>query len=74
MAFAIGGLTVFIRRWRRPGLANEAIVIVPIALFVAIAAASRGNLGLRHIRPIHPLVWLVALAGVDVSSSWPLAR
>lgn len=74
IAVATTGLAVFIRRWRRLRLGNEAIVIVPIALFMAISAAGRGNPGLRHIRPIDSLVLLVALAGVDVHQFHGLAH
>ena len=65
IALAVAGLAVFVRRWRRLGLANEAFVIVPVVLFMGIASASEINLGLRHILPIYPFVLLVALAGVN---------
>ena len=57
------GVYSCIARVRRLGLINEIFAVVPIAIFLAFAIASRINIGIRHILPIYPFVILIAAAG-----------
>ncbi len=58
-----GGLVVYGVRWRRLGPSNEAFVLVPVVIYVAVAIESGITLGVRHLLPIYPFVILIAVAG-----------
>jgi hypothetical protein len=60
--FAIGLLATL---FRRPVRRAELFLIVPAVVFFCVAVGARLNIGLRHILPIYPFlfVWLGGLAG-----------
>ncbi len=60
----VGGLVVYVKRWRQLGLENEMFVVLPIVLYLGSAMFARLNIGLRHILPIYPFVLLLAAAAV----------
>jgi Dolichyl-phosphate-mannose-protein mannosyltransferase len=60
----VGGLVVYVKRWRQLGLENEAFVLLPIVLYLGSAMLARLNIGLRHLLPIYPFVLLLAAAAV----------
>ena len=55
----IGGL-VLIARQRRWHSQDAVFILVPPALYMAIAMAANLNIGLRHILPVYPFVLLIA--------------
>jgi 4-amino-4-deoxy-L-arabinose transferase-like glycosyltransferase len=57
------GVVLCVRRGRLLAMDGEAFVVVPIAVFLAVAMTSSLNIGLRHILPIYPFVIVVAVWG-----------
>jgi Dolichyl-phosphate-mannose-protein mannosyltransferase len=65
-----GGLALAVVRWRRTGPDDVVFVLLPIAVYLAAAMASRLNIGNRHLLPIYPLaLLLVALAASELLAS-----
>ncbi|HUL73739.1 MAG TPA: glycosyltransferase family 39 protein [Vicinamibacterales bacterium] len=65
MALMAGGLGVAVARWRRFGIDTVVFVVVPIAVYLAFAMASKLNIGLRHILPIYPFALMLAAAAAS---------
>jgi tetratricopeptide (TPR) repeat protein len=57
---------------RRPSRATVLFVLLPIAVFLAAGIQGRVNIGLRHVLPIYPLLYL--LAGVGAAALWRAGR
>ncbi len=57
--FASGVL--WLSRRRKPGM-DALCVVLPIALYLAVAIFATRNVGVRHLLPIYPFVILVAVA------------
>jgi tetratricopeptide (TPR) repeat protein len=60
----IGAVTFAVGRARVGGV-NEAFVILPVSVYFVCAMISGINLGVRHILPIYPFLFLIAGAGVE---------
>lgn len=58
------GLVLYVRKRRELGPMSEAFVVVPVAVYLAMAMYSGINIGVRHILPVYPFVLLIAAAGV----------
>ena len=61
LLFGIGVFVSSRRQEPSPGL----FLLVPIAMFLALAITSNLNIGLRHILPIYPFVVMVAAVGAE---------
>jgi hypothetical protein len=55
---------IFCTASRKSFLQNEAFILLPLAIGVAVALSSKINVGLRHILPLYPLVLLCAAGAV----------
>jgi hypothetical protein len=64
------GLIGYLRRRNPLGPSSYWFVMVPAAVYLAVAMSSGINIGLRHILPIYPFVLLVAVAG---ATQWLLS-
>jgi tetratricopeptide (TPR) repeat protein len=73
--FFLTGIVLIIRR-RGTSLLDSAFIALPIIIFMCFAAASRINIGLRHILPVYPFVILIAAAGAREVLAWyrPIGR
>jgi len=71
--FASGVL--WLSRRRRPGI-DALCVVLPIAVYLAVAIFTTRNVGVRHLLPIYPLVIIVAVAPLaellQRGLKWPL--
>ena len=65
IALLLVGLGVCVVDRRRLGGWDEAFVIGPAAFYLGCAMASGINIGVRHILPIYPFVFLVASVAAD---------
>ena len=65
LLMAAGGLGIAFAQRLRLGLDNVIFVVVPIAVFMAAAMATRLNIGVRHLLPIYPFVILLAAAAAQ---------
>ena len=53
--------------WRWPKLRREwAPLLVPVAIFLGVAMRSDMNIGVRHILPIYPFLYLVGASALSV--------
>ena len=70
------GVIAYARRRNPLGPSSYWFVVVPAAIYFAVAMASGINLGVRHILPIYPFVLVVAVAGTTgwLSSGHRAAR
>jgi hypothetical protein len=59
--FAIG-IVVLLKQRRIPNGGTLAFILVPMAVYLAVAMMSGINIGLRHILPIYPFVLLIGAA------------
>ena len=67
------GAVAEVYRRRDLGAVNGLFVAVPAAIFAIFAMASQVNIGIRHILPVYPFVFLVAAVAADwwiASGSW----
>ncbi len=77
LAFGIGGLFWrrhsggLLVRWRRTSFVWLAITITPIA-YMLFCMSSNLNLGVRHILPIYPFVFILAAAALVRKPAWSL--
>lgn len=62
LALIAGGLVLVARRWRQLGPQDVLFVLLPIAVYLAAAMATRLNIGLRHLLPIYPLLLMLVAA------------
>ena len=63
--FAIG-FVLLVRGKRRPrSMPTGAFILLPIAVYVAVAMASGINIGVRHILPVYPFVLMAAAAAAE---------
>jgi Dolichyl-phosphate-mannose-protein mannosyltransferase len=62
-------IVLAIRRINRPQLAS---LMIPALLYFAVAALARINIGVRHLLPIYPFVFVVA--GSAAAALWSGAR
>jgi len=53
------------RRAREDGLLNELFIIVPAIGFGVLAALSHINIGIRHLLPFYPFVFVLAAGAAD---------
>jgi hypothetical protein len=53
------GLVLCVVRWRTL-CRDEVFLIVPLAVFLAVAMTSHINIGLRHVLPVYPFLLLIA--------------
>jgi 4-amino-4-deoxy-L-arabinose transferase-like glycosyltransferase/cytochrome c-type biogenesis protein CcmH/NrfG len=60
------GLVALLRQRSRFGNLNEAFVLVPIALYLAVAIANPYQVGVRHLLPLYPFLLLVTAAGTTM--------
>jgi 4-amino-4-deoxy-L-arabinose transferase-like glycosyltransferase len=61
----------FVWRRRDRGALDAAFVIAPTVIWMAVAATSGVNLGVRHILPIYPFIILIAAAGASALLARP---
>jgi tetratricopeptide (TPR) repeat protein len=73
--FFLTGIVLMVRR-RGTSLLDTAFIALPIIIFMGFAAASRINIGLRHILPVYPFVILIAAVGAREVLAWykPIGR
>lgn len=60
------GAAVCVLRRRQLGGINELFLFVPVAMYLATAMNSPFQVGIRHILPVYPFLFVVAAAGVQV--------
>jgi hypothetical protein len=65
IVLAISGLVVVVRSWGKSEARTEAIVLVPIGMYLGAAMTSKMNIGLRHVLPIYPFILMVAAASLS---------
>jgi len=58
-------LAWFARRWNKRAL-DVAFLLLPIAVYLAIAMSSDMNIGMRHLLPIYPFLYILA-AGAAIA-------
>jgi tetratricopeptide (TPR) repeat protein len=63
IALIVVGLAVCVWRRRDLGWLNEAFVLLPIAIYLAVAVIPTYQVGLRHLLPLYPFFLLIAAAG-----------
>jgi hypothetical protein len=70
------GVIAYVRRRNPLGPSSHWFVLVPAAIYFAVAMASGINIGVRHILPIYPFILIVAVAGATawLSSGHRAAR
>ncbi|MBU1487894.1 glycosyltransferase family 39 protein [bacterium] len=64
---------IFFKKVRK-NLGDELILIIPIVILFTVASYSRFNIGLRHILPIYPLLFILVskTANLKFKGSWAL--
>jgi 4-amino-4-deoxy-L-arabinose transferase-like glycosyltransferase len=59
------GLIAWVADWRKLGWRNEALIIAPAAAYLIVAMASGINIGIRHLLPVYPFVFMIAGVAAD---------
>jgi 4-amino-4-deoxy-L-arabinose transferase-like glycosyltransferase len=65
IALVLVGAVTYVTHRRHLGLMNEAFVILPVGMYLAVAMVSGVNIGVRHILPLKPFLVIVAGVGAD---------
>jgi cytochrome c-type biogenesis protein CcmH/NrfG len=63
IALAAIGVIVLVRRRLELGRTNEAFIVVPVLIYLAVSAINTFHVGIRHLLPIYPFVLLIGAAG-----------
>ncbi len=62
----LGLAIVFFKKLRTKNLFDEALLIVPPVVFMAVSMFSKADLGIRHILPIFPFVFIYASKSINL--------
>ncbi len=69
LAIGIAMALLIRRRWKL--VFDDWFLLVPIAVYLGFALTSRVNLGLRHLLPIYPFLFLLAARGLaELRTRW----
>lgn len=60
---------IYTTKLRKKGIYNELFLIIPIILFFGLMATSNFNLGLRHIVPIFPFIFVLSSRIIKIRSN-----
>jgi 4-amino-4-deoxy-L-arabinose transferase-like glycosyltransferase/Flp pilus assembly protein TadD len=66
IALATIGVLVLVRYRLELGWKNEAFIVVPVLVYLAVSAANTFHVGVRHLLPIYPFILLIGAAGAMV--------
>jgi 4-amino-4-deoxy-L-arabinose transferase-like glycosyltransferase len=68
------GFVAYARQRSRLGSLNEAFVLVPVGMYLAVAVTNTYQVGIRHLLPLYPFLLLVTAAGAMLLLRWRIGK